>query len=124
MQRLLAKETEATKDARLEDMLRQEAARASAQGELERYKRAIAAKVRGRLLRPPGLSGNPEAVFEVDQLPSGDVLDARLKRSSGNAVLDDAIRRAILASSPLPVPDDRKLFQRTLELRFRPLAED
>jgi colicin import membrane protein len=124
MKQLLAKETQAAQDARLEGMLRQEAARAGAQGDMDRYKLAIATKVRGKLLRPPGLSGNPEATFEVDQLPSGEVLDVRLKRSSGVPALDEAIRRAILGSSPLPLPANPALFQRTLELKFRPLAED
>lgn len=124
MKELLAKETRAAQDARLEGMLRQEAARAGAQGDLDKYKLAIAAKVRGRLAPPPGLSGNPEATFEVDQLPSGEVLAVRLKRSSGVPALDTAIERAIRGSSPLPLPANSSLFQRTLELKFRPLAED
>lgn len=87
------------------------------------YANAIRTKVRGNLLRPPGLVGNPEAIFEVDQLPSGEVLNVRLKRSSGVPALDDAIERAIRRSSPLPQPKDAELFERTLELKFRPLDE-
>lgn len=87
------------------------------------YANAIRTKVRGNLLRPPGLVGNPEAVFEVDQLPSGEVLNVRLKRSSGVPALDDAIERAIRRSSPLPLPKPAELFERTLELKFRPLEE-
>lgn len=124
MKQLLAQETQSAQSARLEGMLRQEAARAGAQGDVDKYKLAIATKVRGNLLRPPGLSGNPEATFEVDQLPSGEVLDVRLKRSSGVAALDEAIERAIRRSNPLPVPANPSLFQRTLELKFRPLADD
>ena len=124
MKKLLAQETQAAQDARLEGMLRQDAARAGAQGDMDKYKLAIATKVRGNLLRPPGLSGNPEATFEVDQLPSGEVLNLRLKRSSGVAALDEAIERAIRRSSPLPLPPNPSLFQRTLEFKFRPLAED
>ena len=33
---------------------------------------------------------------------------------------DDAVERAINKSSPLPLPDDRGLFRRDLELKFRP----
>ncbi|MBS0545836.1 MAG: TonB C-terminal domain-containing protein, partial [Proteobacteria bacterium] len=112
--------------ARLAGMLNADAARASAasaKGNFDKYKLAIQQKVRGNLLRPPGLSGNPEAVFEVDQLPSGEVLAIRLKRSSGIPALDDAIERSIRRSSPLPLPEQRDLFQRTLELRFRPLED-
>lgn len=133
MAQRLAQETLRADEARLASLMAQEGARVAAQGatgrgapggDIDKYRAAIAAKVRGNLLRPPGLSGNPEAVFEVIQLPSGEVLEVRLKRSSGVAALDDAIERAIRRSSPLPLPDNRSQFQRTLELKFRPLAED
>jgi colicin import membrane protein len=42
-------------------------------------------------------------------------------RSSGNPAYDEAVYRAILKSSPLPKPDNPALFERRLELRFRPL---
>jgi colicin import membrane protein len=69
------------------------------------------------------IQGNPEAVFEVSQLPTGEVLDVKLKRSSGNQALDAAIERAIRKSSPLPKPDDPSLFQRTLEIKYKPFEE-
>ncbi len=119
----LAQETQRTQ---LERMMRDDAARVAAArsaGAKDAYTNAIRTKVRGNLLRPPGLSGNPEAVFDVDQLPSGEVLAIRLKRSSGVPALDDAIERAIRRSSPLPLPEQKELFERTLELRFRPLDE-
>lgn len=119
----LAQETQRTQ---LERMMRDDAARvatARSVGAKDAYTNAIRTKVRGNLLRPPGLSGNPEAVFDVDQLPSGEVLAIRLKRSSGVPALDDAIERAIRRSSPLPLPEQKELFERTLELRFRPLDE-
>jgi colicin import membrane protein len=87
------------------------------------YAAKIRGKVRGNIVLPPAIQGNPEAVFEVSQLPSGEVLSVSLKRSSGNAGLDAAIERAILKSSPLPKPDDPALFQRTLEIRYRPIEE-
>jgi colicin import membrane protein len=40
--------------------------------------------------------------------------------SSGSAAYDEAVMRAILKASPLPKPDTPALFQRSLELRFRP----
>ena len=67
--------------------------------------------------------GNPEAVFKVTQLPSGEVLSVKLSKSSGNRPLDEAIERAILKSSPLPKPDQPGLFQRELELKYKPLDE-
>ncbi len=66
------------------------------------------------------MPGNPEAVFEVVQLPTGEILDAQLRKSSGVKAYDDAVARAILKSSPLPRPDRAEHFSRTLTLRFRP----
>ena len=87
------------------------------------YLGKIRGKIRGNIRGvPPELKGNPEAVFDVTQLPNGEILTVRLKRSSGNKVLDDVIERAILTSSPLPKPP-QDLFERSLELRFKPLDE-
>lgn len=87
------------------------------------YLGRIRGKIRGNIVLPPEIKGNPEAIFEVTQLPSGEVLSVRLKRSSGHAALDAAIERAILKSSPLPKPDQADLFSRELELRYRPLDD-
>jgi len=83
----------------------------------------IRAKVRGNIVVPPGVQGNPEAVFIVDQLPDGTVVNVRLVQSSGNSALDAALERAIRRSSPLPLPEDKRLFERTLTLKLRPLAQ-
>jgi colicin import membrane protein len=92
-------------------------ARARAEGD---YVAKIRGKIRGNIILATEPSGNPEAVFEVNQLPTGEVLDVRLTKSSGNTAYDQAVERAILKSSPLPKPDQPELFQRRLMLRFRP----
>ena len=100
-----------------------EKAKASDSRALKAYADKIAAKVRGNIILPPGVSGNPVGVFYVDQLPDGSVIEVRLKRSTGNAQLDAAIERAIQKSSPLPKPDRAELFQRTLNFEFYPLRD-
>lgn len=82
----------------------------------------IRMKIRSKILEPvvAQVVGNPEAVFQVTLLPSGDVLTARITASSGNKAYDEELARAILAASPLPKPEPQNLFQRQLELRFRP----
>jgi len=82
--------------------------------------RRIQAKVKGNVIVPAELSGNPEAIFEVVQLPTGEIIEATLVKSSGNRAYDDAVQRAIIKSSPLPRPDRSELFQRALTLKFRP----
>jgi colicin import membrane protein len=82
--------------------------------------RNIQAKVRGNVIIPPDMAGNPEAIFEVVQLPTGEIIDVQLRKSSGVRAYDDAVQRAILKSSPLPRPERAELFQRSLTLKFRP----
>ena len=85
------------------------------------YVRRIQAKIRGNLVVPPDLQGNPEAVFDVVQLPTGEIIDVQLDKSSGVRAYDEAVQRAIMKSSPLPRPDAADMFRRSLTLKFRPL---
>jgi colicin import membrane protein len=85
------------------------------------YIRRIQAKIRGNVILPPDMQGNPEAVFDVVQLPSGEIIDVQLGKSSGVRAYDEAVQRAILKSSPLPRPDNPEMFRRNLTLKFRPL---
>lgn len=80
----------------------------------------VRAKIRSNIVMPPDIKGNPEAIFDVVQLPSGDVLSATLRKSSGHGAYDRAVENAIRKSSPLPRPERAELFVRNLELRFRP----
>ena len=68
-----------------------------------------------------GIPGNPAALVDVVQLPTGEVLSVRVRKSSGYPRYDEAIERAILKASPLPLPPSRDLFDRELKLTFRPL---
>ncbi len=84
------------------------------------YLGRIRGKIRGNIVLPPDIKGNPEAVFEVTQLPSGEVISVRLRKSSGNPALDAAVERAILKSSPLPKPEQSDVFDRLLNIPYRP----
>jgi colicin import membrane protein len=83
----------------------------------------IRSRIRGYINLPPDIPGNPEAVFDVVQLPTGEIIDVKLRKSSGVRAYDDAVQRAILKASPLPRAVPADLFQRNLELRFRPLDQ-
>ena len=104
----------------IKDQLARDAA-SSQRRDYEAYAGRIKAKIRGNILLPPDLKGNPEAIFDVVQLPTGEVLSVKLRKSSGHHGYDEAVERAVLKSSPLPRPDKPELFQRALELKFRPL---
>ena len=113
----------ATEANQLAQLKAEQASAARARG-LADYAAKIRGKIKGNMnISGLVIQGNPEAVFKVTQLPSGEVLNVKLGKSSGNKLLDDAIERAILKSSPLPKPDQPELFQRDLELKYRPLDE-
>ena len=84
------------------------------------YAARIRARIHSNIVATQDIQGNPEAIFDVVQLPTGDVMDVRLRKSSGSKVLDEAIERAIRKSSPLPRPDRPDQFQRQFELKYRP----
>jgi colicin import membrane protein len=99
----------------------QQAAEASARSRAEAdWIRRIQAKVKGNVIVPMDLTGNPEAIFDVVQLPTGEIIEATLRKSSGSRAYDDAVQRAIIKSSPLPRPNRPELFERVLTLKFRP----
>jgi len=114
----LAFATERERQA-IKDQLARDSAAARNKG-LDEYIARIRAKVKGNWILPLELKGNPEATFNVVQLPTGEVLDAKLVRSSGIPAYDQAVERAILRSSPLPRPANENLFSRELRLTFRP----
>jgi colicin import membrane protein len=83
----------------------------------------IRAKVKPNIVVPSGIVGNPEAIFDVQLMPTGEVLTAKLRKSSGVQAYDDAVERAILKSSPFPLPKNPAVFDRNLRLTFRPLED-
>ena len=78
-------------------------------------------QIKKNIIPPSEIKGNPEVVFNIVQLPTGEVLSVRLVKTSGNALLDSAVERAILKSSPLPKPDRPEQWLREFNISFRPL---
>lgn len=120
MQKRMRDELAREQNAVKVDRERQEFSAAAQKSALSAYAEKIKAKVKGNWILPIDLKGNPEAVFTVIQLPTGEVLSVKLKKASGNMAYDTAVERAILKSSPLPKPEKGELFQRELILTFRP----
>lgn len=83
------------------------------------YEAMIQARIKARINFPDRSNTNPEAVVQVDQLPTGEVVAVRLIRASGTPAWDEAVQRAIWAASPLPKRKDGTV-ARMLELSFRP----
>mgnify|MGYP001393582654 CR=1 FL=1 len=121
MRAQLERETAMRDQAAREQQQRQQQQLAALNKGLDDWTSRIRSKIKGNVIVPPDIAGNPEAIFDVVQLPTGEIIEATLRKSSGNRAYDEAVQRAILKSSPLPRPDRPELFQRVLNLRFRPL---
>ncbi|MGB7814841.1 MAG: energy transducer TonB [Methylotenera sp.] len=96
------------------------AANASLIGE---YTEKIKAKIRGNVNKTLCGDGNPELRFEISVLPTGQLSGSpKIVKSSEISACDEAVERAIIASEPLPLPDDPSLKSqfKNLKLKFRP----
>jgi colicin import membrane protein len=84
------------------------------------YIASIAAKIKGNTTYPGStdVPGNPEVVFQVEQLPTGEILSVRKTKSSGIPAFDDAVERGINKSSPLPKKKDGTV-ERSLPVSFK-----
>lgn len=93
----------------------------SAPGIEDAYKASIRNKILSNLSFPVPNDGinYSEAVFAIQQLPSGEIVQTSKKKSSNLPGYDNAVERAIMASSPLPKKSDGKV-EPVLELVFKP----
>ncbi|HEX5477290.1 MAG TPA: energy transducer TonB [Burkholderiales bacterium] len=117
----LAREQAAAQERQIREVVAREQAAARNRA-LATWKDKIRSKIRSNipLQIAQEVVANPEAIYDVTLLPTGEVLNATLRQSSGNKPYDDAVYRAILKSSPLPKPEQAGLFQREMVLSFRP----
>jgi colicin import membrane protein len=110
-----------------ENAANEKQASAANASEIGKYTEKIKAKIRGNVNKTLCAEGNPELRFEINLLPTGELNGSpKITKSSGSSACDDAVERAIIASStsssPLPLPTDPTLKAqfRNLSLKFRP----
>ncbi len=108
-----------------EEREREEAERrARALTAAEKYKILIRQKVSRNWVRPTGTEKGLQCTIRVRLAASGDVLKVGIVRSSGNEVFDRSVENAVYKASPLPLPEERDLFDyfRDIEFLFNPEA--
>ncbi|MDO6386681.1 energy transducer TonB [Uliginosibacterium sp. 31-12] len=126
LEKIQAAKSQKTQDSdRLDKMLNAEATTASLGRISADWGARISQKVKSNFIRPPSLTGDPKLVFRIQLLPSGEILGEPqlVSNSSGNANLEEAVRRAILKSSPLPRPEKNEAFQREIVFTFYPTRD-
>lgn len=120
------KERELAEQRRKEQERQAEAARAQLERQavsaFSQYRAAIQQKVSRNWIRPATFRNGLSADVLVKISPSGDVVETRIVRSSGDPVFDRSVVNAVLKASPLPIPSDRKFYDfiREFKLAFEP----
>ena len=117
------REEEAFERAGLERM-RAEEERSRMQAELGPAINAYIVKLNRHVtpnwIRPPTGPDMFKCLLYVRQRQDGTIVDVRIKSSCGSPALDDSVLRAMRKSSPLPLPDDLRVFDEELEFVFEP----
>lgn len=102
-----------------EESEREAAAKAArAQTAIEKYKALIRQRVTRNWSRPMGSAKGLTCVVQVKLVPGGEVVQARVVRSSGDPVFDRSVENAVFKSTPLPLPQDKDLFEYFREIEF------
>jgi len=88
------------------------------------YAALLAGLIKPRIVYavPDGTPSGTYADFDVDLLPTGEILRVRLVRSSGLPGYDAAVERAIRRTDPFPRKADGNV-DRTVQLRFFPVEK-
>ena len=115
LQRDLAAETEAAETAAAARAAAARAASLSAQ-----WAAAIQARVQRAWIRPASAVAGLDCRVLVTQAPGGTVLSAEVRACNGDDSVRQSIEAAVFRASPLPPPPDPSLFERNIDLRFRP----
>ena len=90
--------------------------------EADKFKAAIRQKVSRQWVRPSASRKDLQCTVRVRLLPGGEVLEAKVVRSSGDTIFDRSVENAVYKAAPLPLPEDAELFEhfREIEFIFRP----
>ena len=89
-------------------------------GKLAQYIGLIAGRVERNWVQPASARPGVECEVHVTQIPGGEVVNVRIGRCNGDAVVVRSIEQAVFRSSPLPPPPDPSLFDRNLRFTFKP----
>jgi colicin import membrane protein len=97
---------------------RLDAARAS--GAMSSWVAQITARIQRAWIRPPSARPGLECTLYLTQVPGGEIVNVRLGACNGDDAVKQSILDAAYRASPLPAPSDPSLFERNLEVTFRP----
>jgi colicin import membrane protein len=100
--------------------LEAEANAAREAGLYDQYVFAIQQRIRSKWQRPLSARPGIDCMVTVVQLPTGDVVSAKVATCNGDDAVRRSIERAVLDASPLPKAPTPAVFERIVNVRFQP----
>ena len=85
--------------------------------ELSKYSTAIRNLLYQSWIDLPGMKGL-SCTLRVTTIPGGEVVGVEVVKSSGDATFDRQAENGVRKASPLPVPEDRRLYEQSFR-RFK-----
>jgi len=89
-------------------------------GAMSSWAAQIQARIQRAWIRPPSARSGLDCTLYVTQVPGGEIVNVKLGSCNGDDAVKQSILDAAYRASPLPPPPDAALFERNLELYFRP----
>ncbi|MDH5571111.1 MAG: cell envelope integrity protein TolA, partial [Gammaproteobacteria bacterium] len=112
-------EVEMKRKLEAERQAREAASRQVNQSEIKRFQGLIKREVTRRWIVPNLNVKNLSCDVKVRIIPSGDVIDVKIIKSSGNQAFDRSVEAAVYKAAPLPVPTvESGLFEEFREVIF------
>ena len=121
------------KQKRAEQLLQQQVAQEQAEKEaaaaaarvselMDKYRAIIRQKVSRNWIKPAAVGQGKECIVRVRLVAGGEVINAEVVKSSGDAAFDRSVESAVYKAAPLPVPSEADMFEyfRDIEFLFRP----
>ena len=86
----------------------------------DRWGHAVRQQITRNFIRPASAPEDLECVVNVRQLPGGQVVNVDIGRCNGDESVRRSIEAAIYKASPLPSPENPNVFDRDLQIIFKP----
>jgi len=89
---------------------------------MDKYRAVIRQKVSRNWIKPAAVAEGMECIVRVRLVAGGEVINAEVIKSSGDAAFDRSVESAVYKAAPLPVPSEADMFEyfRDIEFLFRP----
>lgn len=121
-ERKLAEQERKRREAALQAQLEAERVARLVDAARGQYVPIIRQKVSRNWNQPPNTRSGIAARVQVRLSAGGEVINARIVKSSGDPIFDRSVENAVYKASPLPIPQERGINEqfRSLTLTFKP----